>query len=768
MRLKAILAVVAAIGLIAGGVYVRSARASHASPGAVGSGAAAPLPKVTPELFTQWYDQLEAADGTLPKEDFDVQALADKVGSEPQKAFEWVRDNTVWVPYRGVLRGALGVLLDRRGNSLDRSLLLAQLITAGGATVRLAHATLTPEKAQETWPALVAPRRPPVLPAGRSQAPRLNGGNPAIEKTTAELRAQVDAQTSDISAALKQIGVGGDATSSDAALAALRDHYWVQYQDNNSWVDLDPLLPGTPPQRALVAADDTLEPDSLDAALSHQVTLHVVVEQWTNGALKEHELLSSSIAASEALTKTITLFHCAPDWPDGVDVLTKSDVAKMKPAVLAQARWVPVLVVDGKNVVKNGFAVDGEPFELTSDDSGGSTDVGGLFGGLGGGGDTAKTAKIPKARKSLSDGVATAEWLDFEVAIPGQTSTTIRREIFDLLGPAARKSAQPAKPRPSDDQRLDVGLKLLGHVDTLIQGAELPATYGVHDVIQRELSQRDAWLGAAAEQDPARRRELVHDIDEATVQGSGALGTYALARQLLNPQRADVFVDEPNIVTYRAYRRLEEGQPPSLLELMDVVTNGRGVRPGAARPFDVRLSQGVVDTAAEILALSTDLAHAKNTIEVFANAKTRGTGLVVASKSRAGALNDLHLSQDVSTRVNETLTSNLIAILPKAAQMVDGAPRFGWWRVNPATGESLGVMDSGFNQAGTERTVITSRASLVTRALSPAFVNTSYVAGATEAQLAADLGVEMTDELFWALVRLRTVAMEAMANGLAL
>ena len=48
--------------------------------------------------------------------------------TDPQKMLDWVRDNTRLVPYEGSLRGALGVLMDRNGNSLDRSILLARLL----------------------------------------------------------------------------------------------------------------------------------------------------------------------------------------------------------------------------------------------------------------------------------------------------------------------------------------------------------------------------------------------------------------------------------------------------------------------------------------------------------------------------------------------------------------------------------------------------------------------------------------------------------------
>ncbi len=78
----------------------------------------------------------------IPRDSFDLQAIIVQVGKDPGDLFEWVRDHTYWVPYRGSLRGPLGVLMDRTGNSLDRSLLLAELLRLAGGEARLAHAQL--------------------------------------------------------------------------------------------------------------------------------------------------------------------------------------------------------------------------------------------------------------------------------------------------------------------------------------------------------------------------------------------------------------------------------------------------------------------------------------------------------------------------------------------------------------------------------------------------------------------------------------------------
>src|SRR5438093_2347410 len=93
------------------------------------------------------FKALEAAEKEIPRDTFDPKAIVDKVGGDPVKLFEWVRDNTYWVPYQGCLRGYIGVLMDRLGSNLDRALLLAELLRVAGHEVGLARAQLTDEQA---------------------------------------------------------------------------------------------------------------------------------------------------------------------------------------------------------------------------------------------------------------------------------------------------------------------------------------------------------------------------------------------------------------------------------------------------------------------------------------------------------------------------------------------------------------------------------------------------------------------------------------------
>ncbi|MDP7453313.1 MAG: hypothetical protein QGE95_13710, partial [Arenicellales bacterium] len=77
---------------------------------------------------------------------FDIQALQQQIGTEPDLLGHWVRTQTRWLPYIGALKGPHGTLMARQGNLLDRSLLLAALLEASGKETRIGHFDVTPEQ----------------------------------------------------------------------------------------------------------------------------------------------------------------------------------------------------------------------------------------------------------------------------------------------------------------------------------------------------------------------------------------------------------------------------------------------------------------------------------------------------------------------------------------------------------------------------------------------------------------------------------------------
>jgi hypothetical protein len=236
--------------------------------------------------------EAEASERTLPRETFDTAAVVKRVGPDPVKLFEWVRDQTTVVPYLGVLRGATGVLMDRVGTSLDRALLLADLVRSANATVRLAHGTLSREQAlgiaqRRSVPTARLASSPAssaddaAAIAAYATAHRLDEGRlrAAADRMTAAsqallegFRQRVEHQTREIAAAIT-IPASPAADTSEADLEALRDHWWVQVQQGAQWLDLDPTNPDAAPGQTEITAAEVLAPADVPRNLHHDVVI---------------------------------------------------------------------------------------------------------------------------------------------------------------------------------------------------------------------------------------------------------------------------------------------------------------------------------------------------------------------------------------------------------------------------------------------------------------------------------------------------------------
>lgn len=77
-----------------------------------------------------------------------IQALADQLGHNPVKIFNWVRNNIDFVPTHGAIQGAELTLINRRGNAADTNSLLVALLRASGIPARFVYGTVDVPLAQ--------------------------------------------------------------------------------------------------------------------------------------------------------------------------------------------------------------------------------------------------------------------------------------------------------------------------------------------------------------------------------------------------------------------------------------------------------------------------------------------------------------------------------------------------------------------------------------------------------------------------------------------
>lgn len=637
--------------------------------------------------LAQLFDRMEAVDRQLPRDTFDPQAIIETVGRDPQKLFDWVRDNTALLPYRGALRGSAGVLMDRGGSSLDRALLLAELVESAGSEVRLANATLTKEQAGQLLDR--------VTRARLSSAP----GEPADEVRQA--RDRVRRQADQIVKALGDLPPGEPAPPAHA-IDALTDHWWVQrHEATGKWVDLDVdgVSIGTPGRTIPFTARTARLP--LDPRDFHEVQLRVVIEAWQGGRLNTQTVLGQAFRPLETLGRSISFTHFAGKGVGGVIDAKEANAAaikRIKDALAKQEVFVPTLLVDGRPITEASFTTAGEvdrnptvdPSGVLAKSAGHTTaNMAGLLGGGGGGGGAAKPA----------EGVLTAEWIEYEVRVPGSPPQVARREVFDLIGPAARAAGVKAAPAVSDDERLRRALRLAGRTHILIQPCDLSASFLVHRSVRADLRERDLWLAISAGGEAARAK--FRAAAGKFLGRDNLTPAFALARGSLAAAAATrTFIDRPNIVQYWVW--LEASDDGGLAQRRGVdlaVTSSAAVSVGA-EGFRARLEQGVADTLSESLALGPDAVPSENTVTAFESVAGHSAALSVVKPAAgaAAALAALNLPPDTMARAKADLAAGNVLVLVPAV-----GSRWAWWRVDPRTGQSVGVMDDGFNSAMTER-----------------------------------------------------------------
>src|SRR5947207_753763 len=214
----------------------------------------------------------------------------------------------VWTGAVGELRGAAGVLMDRCGNSLDRALLLAEMLRTVGFEARLARGELPEKQASEllakvtqssaTRPSDNATATPTSIDPAAAQ--RLQSLAQEMEAQSEHLATQAAQRVAQHAPALAEALRGTTTKPSDDAanaLAAAREHWWVQLSQNGQWTDLDPTMADAKPGAPLVPASSTEPLGENDGKLHvpqdlcHELTIRVVAEKRTGSGLEKTTVL---------------------------------------------------------------------------------------------------------------------------------------------------------------------------------------------------------------------------------------------------------------------------------------------------------------------------------------------------------------------------------------------------------------------------------------------------------------------------------------------
>lgn len=682
------------------------------------------------EALGRLFDALEAAAQDLPRDTFDLQAALMQSDLTPAGLLAWVRDNTYLVPYRGALRGPTGVLMDRVGNSLDRALLLQGLLQLLGYDTRLARAQLSETQAQE-----VLRRARPIPDAGaRPDAAGANssgdlgryaaafGLDPAqleqaLEQVTqqqvalrGELQARVEAQTAFLARALGS-PAGDPAAERAEQLDALRDHWWVEVLENGVWTGLDPTLPDAAPGQALAAAAETLSAaklEDLPSDLLHTLQIRVVLECAVNGGLQETTLVESPVLVpANLLGQYLAVTHVPVKMPQA---LGSRDAAAIQDLVLKQDLWFPAITIGGQSLYDKSFTTGCEiaparPPWLGEAVTGALEEATNLFDTLGG-----------EVSEASPEERVTAEFIEYTVHVPGQGDEVVRRALFDRIGPATRAAGAPAMEEAMEDAdaaRLAWRLALFGETEILPLASQPSPAYVTALLARRLLAQRDALLGAAR---ASTQAELEAVVDRAAENAPLPSALYALAlarRELLRDSH--LYQGKVNVINRHSWMQPSGAnlQGATLLQGFDFVLSSLSALPGGQSSFAARLRQGIIDTNAETLlealmcqgiAGEAPCQSRGNAADALALSPRPEAWAVIRSEAELGARGH-DWPADVQARVRQEIAAGYAVVAPVALESSDpwGAS---WWRVDAATGETLGVNLLGWGPSAAEYALI--------------------------------------------------------------
>ena len=591
----------------------------------------------------------------------DVEAKQTALGSNSTKLFEFVRDNIRYDAYQGVLRGARGTLVAQAGNSPDQALLLKALLESAGYEVRLARGTLDAEPAAQ----LIATM---FLLAPSPEAP----GDPDPESPVVleSLKSEITAQYRMIMDTLSDGAFELPARplhSDQELIEQTRDHYWVQFRDEEQWVDLDPSMTGAETGKAYAPLAETLA--ELPDDLYHRFVLKVVLEEKKDGQFRTRELLNFEARAADLSADTLTLMHRNDNWTGPSSSLSQFAGG----------------LGDAFNILA-GAPENAKPVLFTADDY----KLGELF-------DIEPPVRKPPGPfdfGGVAPVTAIAEWIELEFHSPDGSVDKSRRVIFDRIGFAKRSS-------------------------------------GSHQYTEDALGNQHptrATFSLSFYTGPLANAEVVSEADKAidteTVAADKEYLAQEMARSLMGLSHSvsilsdrlvhPLSFDEGSAVfSYNSPRliistlRAGQGRVQLSLDLRRADYRARASSEALSnRAFQMQVLRGVVDGVVEAKVVDllrsaeepdsriTDLNY--STVHVFRQSGQQDIQPVLLANAATDS--PPAFAAEANARILVDIGAGALVIAPSRSVTVAGNERTAWWRIDPASGTTIAVTEDGLHQ----------------------------------------------------------------------
>ena len=272
----------------------------------------------------------------------------------------------------------------------------------------------------------------------------------------------------------------------------------------------------------------------------------------------------------------------------------------------------------------------------------------------------------------------TAEFIEIETRNPGETPRIERRALFDAIGPAAR-GKRDGSGAISDAAKTARGFALLDNVEIIVTTGRLSparAAGRVQESYALAFRATAAWLAA---NDGSVKPSLPDGFRHVNL----PLNAFAAGRMTYGPDPdARAQIEANAAMTRQGLRPASDGHGLSDVITFDIVTNRVRTRSAAGG-----VEAGVADTVAERIAVGAPNSS-RSTAVRYATALDKGEVWTLIEAGNTAALEALDLDADSEALVAEDLGRGYAVVVPQQIASLDDAV---WWRIDPATGETLGM-----------------------------------------------------------------------------
>jgi len=628
----------------------------------------------------------------IKRSEFELNPLLEALDFDGDEIAKFVASEIDFQQYPGVLRGAVGTLMSRAGNSADQALLLATLLNNAGYESRIARTTLDLATASQLISAMGAPRSRVDLFSDKGKSVNalqrlfeLSGNKwpdkddsdhlQAESRYAQELTETIDRSGHQAIPLLKHVGPRlDDAQSANRLLEEARDYYWVQWKvgPSSPWMDSHPAFDGRPVETELKATSfykDTLPPE-----IQTRLKIGLSIERVTGDKSETIVVAQSNDMPTANLVGAPITVAIVPNTLQSLP-----DIANITETLRNAQLWTPVI-----NKVQGSLSFDLHGNVVSPDAA--AAPAAGLFQTMG--------QKMGSAAGGL--GASLPEighvWLSYQLTRPGGSTKIYKTDLFakHLL------DVDPA----TDPEMTKKALLSSSHSIMVNTGR-----YGQGFILDKSLErviETVKFISANAERKASGQWQ--QDVPKLHSSFIGQYDMYSLIDSATSKETGQFsYRNGPSIITYSQFTSAQG----TLKKVVNIVANPRmtyrKTDSGVTPYLKGNIVNGILESNLEEKMIASEEAgswSAASTLEQHIRSIDDIT--VIDNESDKILAN---LDETLAQSIASDLGAGYVVIIP-TSMLEQSVKRPVWWRVNPESGETLAMMNSGYGVYLTEYQVV--------------------------------------------------------------